>query len=267
MKRIQMNPSLPVESNAIDAQPRSGEGLDRYVAAILALQHEVITAQRDKLIRLAGTLAEAVQRDRRIFLFGTGHSHLLAEEGHFRAGGLANVVPILSPGLMLHEGAIRSAQLERQTGLAAALLDRYQPQPGEVIFIFSNSGVNVVPVEMALAAKARGLITIAVCSMRYARQAALSGAGRRLYEVADDVLDNGGEPGDSLIPIEGAAHRVGPSSTIVGALIWNALITEVVFQLQARSIDAPVYVSSNLPGAAERNAALLGKWRPFNPHL
>lgn len=262
-----MNTSLPLESNVTGARPRSGDGLDRYTNAILALQRQVMDIQREMLIQIAGVLAEAVTRERRIFLFGTGHSHLLAEEGHFRAGGLANVVPILSPDLMLHEGAIRSAQLERQSGIAAALLDRYQPQTGEVIVIFSNSGVNVVPVEMALAAKARGLITIAVCAMRYAQQAALSTAGRRLYEVADYTLDNGGEPGDSLIPIAGTPYRVGPSSTIVGALIWNALITEVAFQLQARAIDAPLYVSSNLPGAAERNAALLGKWQPFNPHL
>lgn len=261
------NAPLPLDSSAIDPSPRSGNGLDEYVTAILALQRRIMDAQRDRLIQIAGVLAEVVRRDHRIFLFGTGHSHLLAEEGHFRAGGLANVVPILSPGLMLHEGAIRSAQLEKQRGVAAALLDRYQPQTGEVIFIFSNSGVNAVPVEMALAARARGLITIAVCSLRYAQQAALSAAGQRLYEAADYTLDNGGEPGDSLISIAGTPYRVGPSSTITGALIWNALITEVVFQLQARAIDAPVYVSSNLPGAAEHNAALLNKWRSRNPHL
>ncbi len=249
---------MPAESNS---------GLDRYFDSIQSLQQWVMDTQHAGLKRIAAVMTEVVMRDDRIFLFGTGHSHLLAEEGHFRAGGLANVVPILLSTLMLHEGALLSARLERTAGIAAVLLERYQPQAGEMIFIFSNSGVNAVPVEMALAAKECGLTTIAVCSMKYAQHAKLSNVGQRLYEVADYTIDNGGEPGDSLIAIDGTPYRIGPSSTVVGALIWNALITEVAFQLQARSIEVPVYASSNLSGAMEHNAALLSKWQSRNPHI
>lgn len=245
----------------------SSTGLDRYVSAIQALQARVMDRQRDQLLQIARCMTDAVARDDRIFVFGTGHSHLLAEEGHFRAGGLANVVPILLAGLMLHEGAALSARLERTPGIAAVLLDRYQPRAGEMLFIFSNSGVNAAPVEMAMAANERGLTTVAVCSMAYARQAEPSGSGKRLYEIAGYTIDNGGEPGDSLMAIDGSAWRVGPSSTVIGATIWNALITEVACQLQARSIDVPVFVSSNLPGAREHNARLLSKWQSRNPHI
>lgn len=244
-----------------------GRGLNRYFEAIQALQNQVLNAQRECLTRIAARMAEAVQQDERIFLFGTGHSHLLAEEGHFRAGGLANVVPMLLSGVMLHEGAQLSGRLERTPGLAPLIFDRYQPQPGEMIFIYSNSGVNVMPVEMALLAKERGLFSVGVCSLAYARVAPLSSAGQRLFEVTDETIDNGGEPGDGLITLDDFAWRVGPSSTVIGALIWNALVTETIDLLQTRSATLPIYASANLSGAAEHNAALLHKWQGRNPHL
>jgi uncharacterized phosphosugar-binding protein len=244
-----------------------GDGLEQYVSAIQSLQSRVVTAQREALIAIAGRMAECVERDDRILLFGTGHSHMLPEEGHYRAGGLANVVPMLQPALMLHESSILSGRLERTAGIARTVFERYQPQADEMLFIFSNSGVNIAPVEMALLAKEHGLISVAVCSLAYARVAPLSSAGRRLFEVTDYVIDNGGEQGDSLIALEGTPWRVGPSSTVINALEWNALVTEAVFMLQARGAAIPVFGSSNLPGGAEHNAALLQKWRARNPHL
>jgi uncharacterized phosphosugar-binding protein len=243
------------------------DGIGQYFEAIQRLQSQVIDRQRDLLSQVAQVMFDTVQHHGRIFVFGTGHSHMLAEEGHYRAGGLAAVVPIFSPGLMLHESAIVSGQLERTPGIAEPLLNRYSPRAGEMLFIFSNSGVNLLPLEMALAGQAHGLKVVAVCSMAYARVAPLSALGKRLFEVADNVLDNGGEPGDSLVCVEGSPWRVGPSSTIIGALLWNCLITEVAFRLQLSSTEVPIYASANLPGAAEHNAALLSEWRALNPHL
>ncbi len=65
-------------------------------------------------------MAECVERDDRILLFGTGHSHLLAEEGHYAVGGLANVVPMLESSLMLHQSSILSGKLERIGGRRTA---------------------------------------------------------------------------------------------------------------------------------------------------
>jgi uncharacterized phosphosugar-binding protein len=246
---------------------QAGNGIDRYFHAIQILQTHVIESQREQLIRVAQIMAETISQDGRVFVFGTGHSHMLAEEGHFRAGGLAPVVPIFSSALMLHEGALLSARLERVSGIAAPLLNQYHPRSGEMIFVFSNSGVNVLPIEMALAAKECGVIVVAICAFAYARVAPLSAAGRRLYEIADYAIDNGGEPGDSLIAIDGLPWRVGPSSTVIGAMIWNSLVTEVAYQLQSRSADVPVYASSNMLGASEHNAPLLQKWQALNPHI
>ena len=126
---------------------------------------------------------------------------------------------------------------------------------------------NKVVTEMALEAKARGLYVVAILSQAYAQKAPLSAIGKRLDQVADLTIDNGGEPGDALVQIEGSPWRVGPSSTITGALIWNCLLAECVQRLQAQGAEIPVFASLNMPGAAEHNQALLDKWRPLNPHL
>lgn len=243
------------------------DGIERYFEAIQKLQAQVIESQRDLLRQVAEKMAATIEQHGRIFTFGTGHSFSLAVEGHHRAGGLAAVTPIVASAFMVHENATLATLLERTSGLAEPLLARYNPQPGDMLFVFSNSGVNAAPVEMALAGKARGLCVVGVCAMAYARVAPLSVAGKRLFEAADFTIDNGGLPGDSLVAVDGASWRVGPSSTVIGALIWNCLVTETVFRLPSRISALPVYISSNVPHAAEHNATLLAHWRTRNPHL
>jgi uncharacterized phosphosugar-binding protein len=128
--------------------------------------------------------------------------------------------------------------------------------------VFSNSGVNAVPVEAVQHGRAAGACVIAVTSEAYARQAA---AGRdRIGALADITIDNGIVPGDAGFQAAPGAPPVGPLSTIVGATILNALLAEAVSRLGA---EAPVYISANMPGAGERNAALVARYTSRNPHL
>ncbi|MFC1878546.1 SIS domain-containing protein [Chloroflexota bacterium] len=247
--------------------PAKTTGIDCYLQEIVSLQTEVIAGQHSKLEMIAAQMAKTITQDGRIFIFGTGHSHMMAEEAFYRAGGLASVVPIFSSALMLHEKPALSSHLERTAGLADVLLDSYQAQGNELIFIFTNSGVNRLPVEMAIQAKQRRLFVVAICSLEYARKAPLSTLGKRIDQVADITIDNGGHPGDALLPIEGTPWRVGPSSTIIGALIWNCLLSECVELLNASGAPLPIFASLNMPGAQKHNQVLLNKWRKVNPHL
>lgn len=245
----------------------SSNGVDRYVQAIKELETRTVERQRERLIEVAQRMADTTQRDQRIFLFGTGHSHLLAEEGFYRAGGFANVVPMLVEHLMLHHLPSLGSRLERTAGLVDMILERYAPEPGEMLFVFSNSGVNRLPVEMALRAREKKIFVVGVSSFAYARQAPLSELGLRLDQSVDLALDNGGTPGDALLELENFPWRVAPSSTILCALLWNSLIAETAQLLVEAEITPPVFVSLNVAGAAEHNEALLKKWRPRNMHL
>lgn len=237
---------------------------DAYLAEIAERLGALRSSQAEAIARGSEAIVAAGEADRLVYVFGTGHSHMLAEELHFRAGGLALTVPILAGPIMLHEGAVAGTRYERLSGIVEPILDRYPIGEGDVLIVSSNSGVNAAPVEAARIGKDRGATVIAVTSVAYSSVAA---RGReRLADIADIVLDNGCPPGDALMEVEASALRVGPGSTVIGTSLLNAVFAEAAAQLSARG-DAPIYLSANMPGAAESNEKLIRKYRRSNPHL
>lgn len=243
------------------------EGIKAFWTEVQAIEEKVIATQSTILETIADEMAKTIRNDGRVFIFGTGHSSMIAMEGHLRAGGLAPVVPIFRTNLMIHENAMLSSKIERTAGLAAPILDSYNPQEGDILFIVSNSGVNQMPVEMCLEAHKRGMLVVTICSKEYAKIAPLSKIGKRLYDIADYVIDNCGVPGDALVSLKNKPWKVASSSTIAGSLIWQCLVAETCLLLDADGGDMPVYISANMPNATEHNDKLIKEWRKKNPHL
>ncbi|APO69623.1 SIS/RpiR domain-containing protein [Rhizobium gallicum] len=237
---------------------------DAYFSNLIGRLEALKKSLAKPMAKAAAVILDAARHDKRVYVFGTGHSHMLAEEVHYRAGGLAFTVPVLIGSAMLHEGAVISSVYERTQGLVRPVLERYGMQPGDVIIIASNSGVNAAPIEAADYGREIGAKVIAVTSVAYS--SAIANGRRRLVDIADVVLDNGLPPGDAVLDLAGSSLKVGPVSTAVGATVLNAIFAEVASVL-SKSGDAPVYLSANMPGAAEVNQRLVRKYRPRNPHL
>src|SRR5947209_20325589 len=106
---------------------------DKYYAAARGQLEKVFTTQREPIELAAAWLGEALANDRWLYAFGTGHSHMLAEEIFYRAGGLAHAAPILDDLLMLHKQAIEATYRERKQGYAAGLLLHYPVAHGDVL--------------------------------------------------------------------------------------------------------------------------------------
>ena len=227
---------------------------------------EAMGGQREALDRAAGWVADALVGGRWLYAAGTGHSHLLALELFYRAGGLVRAVPMLDEDLMLHRSASESSGHERETGRASALIERYGVGAGDVMLVISNSGRNAVPVELAMLGKERGARVVALTSLRHARaHASRHASGKRLLDVADVVLDNAGVEGDAAVEVA-PGLSMGATSTVVGAAMIQGLVAEAAARAMARSWKPEVYRSSNGAGESE-NARYLAEWVGRMPHL
>lgn len=199
----------------------------QYLNGALALAGRAAETQLSAIEDAAASICGTLQAGGSLWVFGTGHSHTLVEEVWGRAGGIEAVRPILEPSLMLHEGLAKSSLLERQSGLADVLLKLHPVSAGDTVVVISNSGRNAVPVEMAQGSKDCGATVVALTSMTHSSNVpSRAPSGRRLFEVADIVIDNCGVSGDALIPTDQSA--VGPTSTVIGALLIQALMVAVV---------------------------------------
>ncbi|MEO6036704.1 MAG: SIS domain-containing protein [Verrucomicrobiota bacterium] len=240
---------------------------DQYTAVVRQQLEAVFTTQRAAIEQAADWLGEALAHDHGLYAFGTGHSHLLAEEIFYRAGGLAHAVPMLDSKLMLHENAIQATDLERVEGYAAPLLEKYFATAGDVILVASNSGRNAVPIELAMAARARGLKVVTITNFAHARAwPSRHSSGKNLADAGDLAIDNCGFSGDACIELPGLPTRVGPTSTITGAAIVNLIIIQGIENALARGVTPEIYISSNSNGDAH-NDRLLEKYRSRICHL
>lgn len=234
-----------------------------YRDQIVSIFDRILGQQASALDAVRDAIVEALENNRLVYVAGSGHSHLLAEEVFYRAGGIAAAQAILDPDLMLHTGAHRSTLLEREEGRAERVLERYPVAAGDVVIVCSNSGRNAYPIELALAAKDRGATTVALTSLRHAEATtSRHGSGKRLFEVADYVLDNGGAYGDASLQVGPGPVRMGPTSTLAGVFILNALLAEAVDELLRRGIEVDVYQSANMQGAEAAAEAMLRRWQP-----
>src|SRR5689334_11608349 len=170
MGRRSRMPSAGIAAIATIMWPRSMDDagmslLDTYREQVVGVLDRLVGTQRGAIDTAQDWVAESLGQDGIVYATGSGHSHLIAAEVFYRAGGIAPLQAIFDPPLMLHEGAQRSTQLERIEGYAAGVLAAYPMGEKDILFIVSNSGRNAFPVEAALHARSRGTRTVAITSM------------------------------------------------------------------------------------------------------
>ncbi|WP_028273423.1 SIS domain-containing protein [Atopococcus tabaci] len=242
--------------------------IDAYFEKAGQLMEQVRESQKEAMLEAGRKIAESIGQGGIVHLFGCGHSHILSEEVFYRAGGLAAISPILHEPLMLHEGALRSSQLERKNHYAEEFLPSVSFQSGDVLIVMSTSGRNPVPVDVALWAKEKGVYVVALTSIAYSdSQPSRHESGKRLYDVGDVVIDNRVPPGDAALELDGVPVPFAPVSTLIGTAIIQSVLAQAVEEMVKNGVEPPVFLSGNIEGADEHNQRLAERYAKRVPLL
>jgi uncharacterized phosphosugar-binding protein len=232
----------------------------------VAAPHLEGAIQRNESVlkQIVDQLVSDVQNGKSLFVFGSGHSAIFPMEMFHRAGGASFVIPVVADYLLPTAGPSVVRVLERTAGTANILLDRVQPEKGEMIWISSQSGINAAVVDFAMEASRRGLKTVAFTSVAHSSAVpSRHSSGKRLYEVCDHVVDFGGYVGDACVKLSDQL-AAGPLSTLTSVLLGHSILVAACAELEKRGVGC-VYTSVNTPEGEKRNKALevLAKKRDY----
>lgn len=242
--------------------------IKKYFDSVRDILSKVEECESEKLNEAAAKVAEGIEKGGIVQLFGCGHSHVLTEEVFYRAGGLVPIKPILVEPLMLHEGAVRSSQLERQSHLAETFLKEQIIEPNDVVFVISTSGRNPVPIDVAQYAKEKGAFVIGITSIEYSQsQPSRHHSGKHLFNSVDLVLDNFSVKGDAALTYEKVKVPFSPTSTVMGAIILNSIFAQAIRLMADQGFEPPVFLSGNIEGSDGYNEELVKKYEERIPLL
>ncbi|MBP2472743.1 putative phosphosugar-binding protein [Crossiella equi] len=235
-----------------------------YAAAVHEHLRRVEEANAEAVATTVGLLLDVVRAGGLVHTAGAGHSLAAVAETFYRAGGLACVRPVYHPELLPMHGARASTVAERRSGLAAQTLGEKPFGPDDLLIVFSTSGVNPYPVELAKAAVAAGRPVVAVTS-REASAAAPARSGTTLAAEATVVLDNLVRVGDASYPV--AEPVTAPLSSLANGFLWNLLLVGLHEAATAAGVELPLWRSANTVGGDEANKDLMAHYQRLVPVL
>jgi uncharacterized phosphosugar-binding protein len=225
-----------------------------YIAEVKKLIEKIETTQMDSIQKVAELVSDAIIKNNLVYIFGAGHSNILAIECFDRAGGLMNMQAMLDSGLDYFSGARRQGGFERLPGYISCIVKDYDIKQGDVVIILSNSGRNPAPVQMAIEVKKLGAIVVALTSLEHTNAVTSNDpSGKKLIDIADIIIDNGCPAGDAMVKLPNLLPKVGPGSTVAGAVILESIVTQAAKNVLDKGFNPPVGFSGNLPEAKEYN--------------
>ena len=223
-----------------------------YIAAIEALLMHLKETSKKQMQQAVEICTTTIENKRVVNLFGAGHSALPCMEAFPRIGSFVGFHQITEPilgfnGFVVGKGGQRQMSfIEQTTGYAAQIFKNYRFTDKDSLIIFSHSGINALPVEMAEEAQRIGMSTIGVMSLAHAQsQISKAPSGKRLDEVVSCVIDTTVPAHDAVVDI-GDGVLSGGASTVISMIIMNTIVTECAFALKKRGYPLVMYPSHNV---------------------
>ena len=216
-------------------------------------------------------MADSIAAGRWVHTFGCGHATIPVEEMYPRIGGFVGFHPMVELPLtfftrIVGEMGVRQfVFLEGVEGYGDRIMESYDFDPRDTMWIFSHTGINAVNIDVALRAREIGMKVVVCGSVAEAHtRPSRHSSGKRLFEIADVVVDNCTDVVDASVPIANHQDRIGPLSTMAFVTLVWMIITTVAEDLVGRGVKLYIHPSHNVPGdttAHERLDAALREYK------
>lgn len=221
---------------------------------------QIRRTQMAAIDKAAEMIVDSVTNGGALHLYDTGH--MLEREMVNRAGGLFLLKPFTFSLTMNNPSRPRPGGTrptpDEVAGFVRYALAASNVRSGDVLVIGSVSGRAMIPIELAIQARERGVKVITLTSVPYSKVAkGEHPSGKKLFEVGDLVIDYATAIGDAAVEVPGLDVNALPTSGIVAATIMWAVTAQVIEKLLAKGLKPHVYKSVNLPDGPELNA----KWQ------
>ena len=232
--------------------------INRYFEQLSERMQAVFDTQAEAIDQAAEACAASIGNDKLVFTFGTGHGSFPAMEMFPRTGTVVGFRPIVESTMIsfhrvLGDGGARQYRfIHAREGYGKAILSSHQLDPEDSMLIFSHSGLNAVTLDIAVGAKELGMTLIGVTSVPHSSSTpSRHSSGKRLFELADVVIDTGVPKADAGLYIEGFPHPTGATSTSIAIAIGQAINAATVEKLVRKGKEIFIMVNPNTSSKAE----------------
>ncbi|MGL4525093.1 MAG: sugar isomerase domain-containing protein [Spirochaetia bacterium] len=225
-------------------------------------QEKVMETQIDNLKKAAELLAESWENGKNCWVFSGAGSDIVTQELHFRAGGFVNLNAIYTPFV---EFSMRPLpfmwESEKLPGLFREMWTKEHTDRGDTIILHSPAGCSAMFIEAVELFHELDIKVIAITNITLSQQAQTTSVnGKRLYEVADIVIDMCGEKDYGCV-LTKSGERLCSNDLLIGTFIAHLLETATAWEMTHRGLEAPILRSVNKPNAATHNSALIEKYK------
>lgn len=239
---------------------------NQYLSTLTGIFDRIETEQEQNLLDAAGEMATSISDDRLIYLFGGGgHTCLVMQELFWRAGGLANICPMIDFSIHPVTQAYLYLGHERMHGVGDHVVRYYGVEEGDLVLCFHSYGFNPPTIDLALEAKELGATVVGISSSFW-QEAVPSDfplrhrSGKHLFDIADICIDNYVPFGDTVVEFAKFPKPVSSISGSVDFYIAHRLEMEAIRLSAERGVEPPVWTSANVVGGDEENKRLRDRY-------
>jgi uncharacterized phosphosugar-binding protein len=158
--------------------------------------------------------------------------------------------------------------LERAEGYGRQIMDAYDFDPRDTLWLFSHSGINNVNIDVALRARELGMkVVVTGSEAEFRGKETRHSSGRTLFELADVVIDTCVPAVDASVELPDHFDRIAPVSTMAFVtVVWMSVAT-VAERLTERGVKLHIHPSHNVPGDTTANERLRAALREYKRRI